>query len=233
MDGGISVREATEEVMVEAAWASPADPPSSSVLPAVAAHRSGVVAHPVQGVPAPPTPPAPPPGTRFGPPPGLAQQIREQATQAAEDGIRIGITELEAALEQARASGDAAAIAEREGQLERLHTALARIGERTEQSTTVPPPRSEPPPIPDIPGGVLVITLAFFAMVVLLVLGIPLVRALSRRNQRPRVVAAPDLEARDQLREIGHAVDAIAIEVERISDRQRQIEGVRVPGKGV
>ncbi|HUF28051.1 MAG TPA: hypothetical protein VMM18_13840 [Gemmatimonadaceae bacterium] len=60
------------------------------------------------------------------------------------------------------------------------------------------------------------------AMIVALAIGIPLVRALARRWEReavaPRMIP-PELATR--LERIEHAVESIAIEVERISEGQR------------
>ncbi len=68
--------------------------------------------------------------------------------------------------------------------------------------------------------GILV-PIAGMAMIVLLALGIPFVRALARRWERdalqPRV--PPEVNAR--LERIEQAVEAVAIEVERISEGQR------------
>lgn len=176
-------------------------------------------------------PAPPPPGGQAGGPAagfgGLGEQIRAQTMEAVEATMRRSMQRAEAALQEARASGNAALIADREADLAALRTALEQIGQSTGQSTTAPPPQP-PEPIPDVPAGAVIISLAVFAMVVLLVLGLPLVRAFGRRSELRQAPAAPDLEAREQLREIGHAVDAIAIEVERISARQRQIEGARV-----
>jgi hypothetical protein len=67
----------------------------------------------------------------------------------------------------------------------------------------------------------IVIPLGSMIMIVLLALGIPFVRALARRWEReagqPRV--PPEVAAR--LERIEQAVDAVAIEVERISEGQR------------
>ena len=58
-------------------------------------------------------------------------------------------------------------------------------------------------------------------MVVLLALGVPLIRALVRRWEREPLQATtpPDVAAR--LERIEQAVEAVAIEVERISEGQR------------
>jgi hypothetical protein len=75
---------------------------------------------------------------------------------------------------------------------------------------------------PVIPPQVEPISIAFFAMIAIIVVGVPLMRAVARRIDRGTPVAAPiPKEVRDQLQQISHSVDAIAIEVERISEGQR------------
>lgn len=75
---------------------------------------------------------------------------------------------------------------------------------------------------PTLPPGVETISLAFFAMVAIIIVGLPLARAIARRIDRttPTAPAIPK-EVRDQLQQISQSVDAIAIEVERISEGQR------------
>ena len=90
------------------------------------------------------------------------------------------------------------------------------------------------PPVPDIvvhtgvpgaemgmPVGAVYVSIAFFAMIVIIAIGIPLVRALARKWDRqanqPQVPA--DFTAR--LERIEQAVEAVAVEVERISEGQR------------
>jgi hypothetical protein len=66
------------------------------------------------------------------------------------------------------------------------------------------------------------IAIAFFVMVGVVIIGLPLMRAIARRIDRgaPAPVAIPT-ELRQQIQQISASVDAIAIEVERISEGQR------------
>lgn len=75
---------------------------------------------------------------------------------------------------------------------------------------------------PTIPPQVESISLAFFAMIAFIIVGLSLARAFGRRMDRS-APAAPVIprEVRDQLQQISQSVDAIAIEVERISEGQR------------
>ena len=66
-----------------------------------------------------------------------------------------------------------------------------------------------------------VIPIAGMTMVVMLVLGVPFVRALVRRWERQPLYPAVPPEVTARLERIEQAVDAVAIEVERISEGQR------------
>ena len=79
-----------------------------------------------------------------------------------------------------------------------------------------------PPGGPQIPFEVVLIAKSFFTTIACIALGIPIIRALSRRfidRPAPAPVIAGDFTAR--LERIEQAVDSIAIEVERISEAQR------------
>jgi hypothetical protein len=66
------------------------------------------------------------------------------------------------------------------------------------------------------------IAIAFFVMVGVVIIGLPLMRAIARRIDRgaPPQAVIPN-ELRHQIQQISASVDAIAIEVERISEGQR------------
>ncbi len=72
-----------------------------------------------------------------------------------------------------------------------------------------------------IPSQVVDMTIAFFIMVAVMVIGWPIARAFGRRIERRGQVAALDAGTMEQLQRIEQAVDAMAIEVERISESQR------------
>jgi hypothetical protein len=65
----------------------------------------------------------------------------------------------------------------------------------------------------------IIIALGFFVTVISL--GVPLVRALGRRWERQGLPAPPTADTTDRLERIEQAVDAIAVEVERIAEGQR------------
>jgi hypothetical protein len=76
------------------------------------------------------------------------------------------------------------------------------------------------PPSEMIPPQAVDISIAFFAMLAFIIVGLPLARAFARRMDR-RGEAAPAAEVTPRLDRIEQAVDAIAIEIERISENQR------------
>jgi hypothetical protein len=73
-----------------------------------------------------------------------------------------------------------------------------------------------------IPPQAVEMTEAFFAMVIVIVIGLPIVRAWTRRfdkKTQAMQVTGPDLTP--QLRQLQDTVDSMAIEIERISEGQR------------
>ena len=73
-----------------------------------------------------------------------------------------------------------------------------------------------------IPPGAIEIVQSFFLTIAVIALGIPIIRAITRRWERgvpPLPQAAPDVVAR--LERIEQAVEAVAVEVERIAEAQR------------
>lgn len=65
-----------------------------------------------------------------------------------------------------------------------------------------------------------IVPLGFFAMVATVAVGWPLARAFARRVEREGSAKVPP-EVASRLERIEQAVDAIAVEVERISEGQR------------
>lgn len=72
-----------------------------------------------------------------------------------------------------------------------------------------------------IPPQAVSISLAFFFTVAAIIIGLPLARAFARRMDRKGVPAQIPNELSAQLAQLNQAVDAIALEVERISEGQR------------
>ena len=73
----------------------------------------------------------------------------------------------------------------------------------------------------DMPPEVRDISIAFFIMCGVMVIGWPIARAFGKRLERRAEVPAVNPAMSDQLLRIEQAVDAMSIEVERISESQR------------
>jgi hypothetical protein len=67
----------------------------------------------------------------------------------------------------------------------------------------------------------IVIPIAFFVTTIVLGLGIPLVRAHIRRAERDPLQPSVPNEVAARLERMEHAIETIAVEVERISEGQR------------
>jgi len=101
---------------------------------------------------------------------------------------------------------------------------------RVQNGVPVPPVPAMPPmpvipvhtgvPADMIPPQAVDISVAFFVMIAFVIVGLPLARAFARRMDR-KGQPAPASEIAPRLDRIEQAVEAIAIEVERISEGQR------------
>jgi hypothetical protein len=83
-----------------------------------------------------------------------------------------------------------------------------------------------PPPFPPgmIPPEAVEIVKSFFITIAVISLGIPIIRAFTRRLvDRPPVMAPVPADVQNRLERIEQAVEAVAIEVERISESQRYL----------
>ena len=153
-----------------------------------------------------------------------AAQQAQQAQQQAQRELQQAQREVQQAQREAQQAQQEAQRAAQQAQREaeqavrQMQAELARSTAREGQPVPLPPF----PGGPQIPEGAVVISVAFFVMCAVIAIGVPIVRAITRRMDR-RTVAAPiaDAETRDRLERIEQAVDAIAVEVERISEGQR------------
>ena len=87
---------------------------------------------------------------------------------------------------------------------------------------------------PDIPPQVVDISIAFFIMCAVMVIGWPLARAFGKRLERRGEVPQVNAGTSQQLHRIEQAVEAMAIEVERISESQRflaKLQNAQVPSR--
>ena len=133
-------------------------------------------------------------------PPVSREQLRQQIQQSVRDAQV-------AAEKAAREAVDQAAAGERV------------IIRQPDVVTTVGVPAPLPSPIPPEAEN---IAFGFFAMFAVIIIGLPLMRAIARRIERgaPQPAQIP-ADVRQQLQQLSASVDAIAIEVERISEGQR------------
>ena len=134
------------------------------------------------------------------PPAATSREIRQQ--------VRDLVKQAKTAAQAAKANAKDAQKAAPNASQDAGHTA----------TTTVPP--IDPGDV--IPQQAVDISLAFFVTVAFCVVGFPIARALARRLDRKtefKSVAAPDVTP--HLRQLQDSVDAMAIELERISEGQR------------
>jgi hypothetical protein len=121
----------------------------------------------------------------------LARQIREQVRQQVQEAQRV-------AQEAAR---------------------QARQQQPGEPVVLVPP--TPPMPVNNIPPAVFDIVVFFFITVAVIVIGLPIARALGRRLDRKPYKQALDPGVTAQLQRIENTVESMSIEIERISEAQR------------
>ncbi len=67
----------------------------------------------------------------------------------------------------------------------------------------------------------ILVPIAFFVMIAVTAIGVPLARAFARRMERQPIAPAIAPELSAQIARMEQAIDSIAIEVERISEGQR------------
>ena len=147
-----------------------------------------------------------------------AQQQAQRELQQAQREVQQAQREAQQAQQEAQR---AAQQAQREAQqaVRQMQAELARSSAREGQPVPFPP---FPPGGPQVPEGAVIISVAFFIMCAVIAIGLPIVRAITRRmDRRNAAVPNADADMRDRLERIEQAVDAIAVEVERISEGQR------------
>jgi hypothetical protein len=123
---------------------------------------------------------------------------------------------------------------------------VQRQRERADQAQTAQPPA---PPAPETPRSIIIhppdrqvfvggsqipwdpnagippqavdMAIAFFLTVAVIIIGLPISRAFARRMDRKAAPSQVPPEVSSQLQQLAQSVDAIALEVERISEGQR------------
>ncbi|MGH9204804.1 MAG: hypothetical protein ACRD2A_26560, partial [Vicinamibacterales bacterium] len=154
----------------------------------------------------------------------LIQRVTTQATPAAPaPPPNVDPNELNARIEEAvnRALSETG-LGQQENVGERIRQVVQEVQDEVAaaraqgQSITIRPQFGDnliPPQVVDI-------SVAFFVMVAFIIVGLPLARAFARRMDR-RGETASASEIAPRLDRIEQAVEAIAIEVERVSEGQR------------
>ena len=158
------------------------------------------------------------------------QRVREaqQEIREAQQRVREAQQEVREAQQQVReaktadqrgAAGQEVFAAEE--QLREAQQELRQLEQATKKQTYVytshPPFESRP----QIPGEAVDIAIGFFVTCAVIIVGWPIARALGRRFERRGAPLVVEVGMTDQLQRIEQAVEAIAIEVERISESQR------------
>jgi gas vesicle protein len=156
-----------------------------------------------------------------------AQQETQQQVRDAQQRVRDAQQEMRDAQQQVREARTndqrGAANQAMAGAQQSLHEAEAALRAVQQQTRDVPFVYTGQPPNdrPMIPGEAVDIAIGFFVTCAVIIVGWPISRALGRRFERRG--AQPTLESgmSEQLQRIEQSVEAIAIEVERISESQR------------
>lgn len=142
-----------------------------------------------------------------------AQAEAQQQAQTAQEAARVAREQAREAMQQAREE------IRRAVEEARLQAEQARAEARPGVLVQPFPPFGRQSPIPE---EAVLIAIAFFIMCAVIAIGIPIARAFARRMDRKGAVdPSAGAETRGRLERIEHAVDAIAVEVERISEGQR------------
>ena len=167
-------------------------------------------------------------------PQDVGAQVRQAAEQARAAQLQAQ-TEARIAQQQAQEQAREAQAQARQAQLQaqeagriardQARQAMEQVRREMDRGRFGRPVVQFPPGFPgqpQIPEGVVVMSIAFFAMCAFIAVGFPLARAWARRiDKRSAAPAGTDAETRGRLERIEQAVDAIAVEVERISEGQR------------
>ena len=162
------------------------------------------------------------------------QEARQQAREAqqrvreAQQEVREAQQEIREAQQQAREArtADQRGAAQQEifgaqQDLREAEEALRQLERQSKTPTFVYTGQQPNDFRPQIPREAVDIAIGFFITCVVIIVGWPIARALGRRFERRGAPLAVEAGMTDQLQRIEQAVEAIAIEVERISESQR------------
>ena len=139
---------------------------------------------------------------------------RQQLRDAARNRAKEAIAEAKLAAKQARTTAQQGG-----GQGPVTTPPALPVGNAPQTTSTAPPPDFT---FGDIPPRAADLSMAFFFTVATIVIGFPIARAIARRLDRKSLVSqAGRTDITPQLRQLQDSVDAMAIELERISEGQR------------
>jgi gas vesicle protein len=156
-----------------------------------------------------------------------AQQESQQQVRDAQQRVRDAQQEIRDAQQQVREARTndqrGAANQAMAGAQQSLREAEAALRAVQQQTRDVPFVYTGQPPNdrPVIPGEAVDIAIGFFVTCAVIIVGWPISRALGRRFERRGAQPALESGMSEQLQRIEQSVEAIAIEVERISESQR------------
>src|SRR5512132_3975070 len=150
------------------------------------------------------------------------QQVRDaqQRVRDAQQEIRDAQQQMREARTNDQRGAANQAMAGAQQSLREAETALRAL---QGQSRNVPFVYTSQPPNdrPEIPPQAVDIAIGFFVTCAVIIVGWPISRALGRRFERRGAPPALEAGMTEQLQRIEQSVEAIAIEVERISESQR------------
>ena len=149
------------------------------------------------------------------------QQVRDAQQQLldAQQQLRDARTPDQRGAANQAIQGAQEAIKAAEFELRRVEAQLQMKPEQVVFTTQ--PPNFPNFPGPTIPPQAVDIAIGFFITCAVIVVGWPISRALGRRFEKRGSAPILDASVADQLQRIEQAVEAVAIEVERISEGQR------------
>ena len=151
------------------------------------------------------------------------QQVREAEQQVRE--AQQQVREAQQQVREARTADQRGAAGQALfGAQQALNGAEAALRAAQQQVKSTPETWTMQPPFqsrPEIPPQAVDIAIGFFITCAVIIVGWPISRALGRRFERRGAPPALEAGMTDQLQRIEQAVEAIAIEVERISESQR------------
>lgn len=162
------------------------------------------------------------------------EQIRNEIRQSIQDAtravaesrdVRAELRAAEAELRAAEAQLRSSRTDDQRGAAEQaLFGARAQLRALQEPRIAMHTVQTQPAGFPNdvIPPQAVDISIAFFIMVAVILIGWPLARAMGRRlERRADAPSLPDAAMSGQLQRIEQAVEAMSIEIERISESQR------------